>query len=273
MPADRMSRLKVEDLAEPFEHVEWDGIVVDILPPPLQPELARPVFERIAFVTHQRATTLAIALTVVTGATDAISFLGLGSVFSSVMTGNLVLLGLSAGRPDGRLAVHVAVVIVGYVLGTVVGSRIAGSPTPGRPTWPRRVSVALLFEMLAYAGFLAGWEASGAHPSGEAQLVVLAAAGLAMGVQSGAVRAVGVPGLSTTHLTGTLVAVLGELATGRGWQWRNISILTGLVIGAAGGGALVVHAPAAAPALPVGVLALVLVASVPRSCRPSTSLR
>jgi uncharacterized membrane protein YoaK (UPF0700 family) len=237
---------------------------------PLPPELVRPVLGRIAFVIHQRATTLAIALTVVTGATDAISFLGLGAVFSSVMTGNLVLLGLSAGRPDGRLAVRVAIAIVGYALGTVVGSRIAGSPTPGRPTWPRRVSVALLLEMLAYAGFLAGWEASGAHPSGEAQLVLLAAAVLAMGVQSGAVRAVGVPGLSTTYLTGTLVAVLGELANGRGWGWRNVSILAGLIIGAAGGGALVVHAPGAAPALPVGVLALVLVASVPLVFRRST---
>jgi uncharacterized membrane protein YoaK (UPF0700 family) len=219
---------------------------------------------------HQRATILAIALTVVTGATDAISFLGLGSVFSSVMTGNLVLLGLSAGGPDGRLAMHVAIAIAGYVLGTVAGSRIAGPPAPGRPTWPRRVSVALLLEMLVYAGFLAGWETSGAHPSGEAQAVVLAAAVLAMGMQSGAVRAVGIPGLSTTHLTGTLVAVLGELATGRGWRWRNISILAGLLIGAAGGGALVAHAPAAAPVLPAGVLALVLVASLPLMLRRST---
>ncbi len=35
------------------------------------------------------------------GAMDAISFLGLGGVFSSVMTADLVLLGLGAGQQNG----------------------------------------------------------------------------------------------------------------------------------------------------------------------------
>ena len=39
---------------------------------------------------------LLVLLTLTTGAVDASSFLHLGNVFSSVITGNLVLLGLSA---------------------------------------------------------------------------------------------------------------------------------------------------------------------------------
>ena len=43
-------------------------------------------------------------LTFLTGCADAIGFLALGGAFASVMTGNMVLLGLSAGRGDADLA-------------------------------------------------------------------------------------------------------------------------------------------------------------------------
>jgi len=39
-----------------------------------------------------------LALTGVTGLVDAISFLGLGSIFTANMTGNVVLLGFAIGR-------------------------------------------------------------------------------------------------------------------------------------------------------------------------------
>lgn len=211
---------------------------------------------------------LAVALTVATGATDAISYTRLGSVFSSVMTGNLVLLGLSAGREDAGLAGRLAVAIVGYMVGALFGSRIAGAPDKARPVWPVRVTVALLAESVVLGGLLAGWEVGGSRPGGRVELGLLAAAVLAMGVQAGAVRAIGIPGLSTTYLTGTLTGVLAELATTRSVQWRSIAILVGLVSGAAGGGLLAVQATAAAPLLPIGVLAVVLLASTAILLRP-----
>lgn len=210
---------------------------------------------------------LAVALTVATGATGAISYTRLGSVFSSVMTGNLVLLGLSAGREDAGLAGRLAVAIVGYMVGALVGSRIAGAPDKARPVWPVRVTVALLAESVVLGGLLAGWEVGGSRPGGRVELGLLAAAVLAMGVQAGAVRAIGIPGLSTTYLTGTLTGVLAELATTRSVQWRSIAILVGLVSGAAGG-LLAVQATATAPLLPIGVLAVVLLASTAILLRP-----
>ena len=54
---------------------------------------------------------LAAALAFGTGAMDVASFTQLGGVFSSVMTGNLVLLGLAAARPSGELAAHTALAI------------------------------------------------------------------------------------------------------------------------------------------------------------------
>jgi uncharacterized membrane protein YoaK (UPF0700 family) len=52
---------------------------------------------------------LLIALTVAAGVVETVSFLGLGQVFIANMTGNLVLLGISAGQGSsdhiGRLVV------------------------------------------------------------------------------------------------------------------------------------------------------------------------
>ncbi|MGH9103636.1 MAG: YoaK family protein [Acidimicrobiales bacterium] len=210
----------------------------------------------------RQAMALAVALTLATGATDVISYTRLGGAFSSVMTGNLVLLGLSAGRRDAALATNVALAIGGYVAGALAGSRIAGVPAEGRPTWPARVSVTLGAELAVLGGLLAGWTASGPKPAGGAQLGLLAGAATAMGMQSAAVRAVGIAGLSTTYLTGTLTGVLASLVSAKGIPWHSIALLLALVLGAAGGGLLVVGAAGFAPVLPVVVLAAVLVASV-----------
>jgi uncharacterized membrane protein YoaK (UPF0700 family) len=45
---------------------------------------------------------LLVALTISTGAVDAISWLGLGKVFSAFMTGNLAFLGFRIGGAPGR---------------------------------------------------------------------------------------------------------------------------------------------------------------------------
>src|SRR5579863_5786694 len=80
----------------------------------------------------QVLTVIAIALTFASGAMDVASFTRLGSVFTSVMTGNIVLWGLAAARGSLTLASHTAVAIVGYIAGVAGGSRIAvGIPVAG----------------------------------------------------------------------------------------------------------------------------------------------
>jgi uncharacterized membrane protein YoaK (UPF0700 family) len=77
-------------------------------------------------------TVIAVALTFTSGAMNVASFTRLGSVFTSVMTGNIVLWGLAAARGSLTLASHTAVAIVGYVAGVAAGSRIAvGSGAAG----------------------------------------------------------------------------------------------------------------------------------------------
>ncbi|MEV8058475.1 YoaK family protein [Streptomyces antimycoticus] len=199
----------------------------------------------------------AVVLTVVTGAMDAISFLALGGVFTSVMTANLSLLGMSTASMDATLARDTAVAMAGYVVGALLSGRIVRGP---RPAW--RARCALTVELLALGGLWAAWAATGGHPSGGRQLGLLAVAALAMGGQSGLVRAVGPPGFSTTYLTGVLTGLLVDAARSGTVGRLSIALLGALVVGAAAGGLLVAHAARAAPALPTGLVALVLLASL-----------
>ncbi|WP_431773840.1 YoaK family protein [Streptomyces cucumeris] len=201
--------------------------------------------------------TAAVALTVATGAMDAISFLALGGVFTSVMTANLSLLGLSTGAHDATLARDAAVALCGYVIGALTSGRIIrGRGTARRARW------ALAGELLALGALWAVWGSAGGHPSGGCQLALLAVAALAMGGQSGLVRAICPPGFSTTYLTGILTGLLVEVARSGRVRWADLSLLVALVAGAACGGLLVTNAARAAPALPTVLVALVLLASL-----------
>jgi uncharacterized membrane protein YoaK (UPF0700 family) len=218
---------------------------------------------RAAFPERHRDQLVAV-LTLAAGATDALAFLGLGGVFTSVMTANLVLLGLSAGHLDATLTEHAAVALAGFVTGALSGGRLAAPADEPGPAWPRRVTAVLAIETVLLAVVTAGWEAAPARPSGAAQLALVAAAALAMGLQSAAVRGLGVGGLSSTYLTGTLTTMLGELAAGGGPRSarRRLPLLAMLIIGAALSGILVVRLPRLAPLLPLAALIGVVTAAV-----------
>jgi uncharacterized membrane protein YoaK (UPF0700 family) len=211
---------------------------------------------------ERRRDVLVAVLAIATGSMDAISFLGLGGVFTSVMTANMVLLGLSAGQQDGALALRTGAAFSGYILGALAASRFARESGEQGPVWPGRVTAALAAEAVVLAAVAAAWEAASGRPHGNVQLALLGGAAIAMGVQSAAVRALGVPGLSSTYLTGTLTTVLGNIAAGRGpASVRPISILLMLILGAAASSVLVVHAPRLAPAIPMAVLLGVIAAA------------
>lgn len=207
---------------------------------------------------------LVVALTLVTGMSDAIGFTKLGNVFTSVMTGNMVLLGVAAGRHDGTLALHTGVAFVGYVAGSLLGARIAGEAREPGGMWPRALTVALGVELVAFAIFTAGWEAAGAAPSGNFALSLLCVNAVALGIQSAAVLRLGISGLSTTYLTGTLTTVIAALAARTPVRHlaRSIIVLAALILGAAIGATLSLQAPATAPIVLLGVLAGVVVAAL-----------
>jgi uncharacterized membrane protein YoaK (UPF0700 family) len=207
--------------------------------------------------------TFVVLLTLTTGAVDAGSFLGLGKVFSSVITGNLVLLGIAAGTDGSALAVRAGVALVGYSAGVVVGAPIAarrGDKDNGS-TWPRSVTIALAVELVILAAFTIGWELAGGRPEGYTQLPLVALLAAAMGMQGAAVRQLGQ--MSSTYMTSTLTGVLAGLGTRTKVDGlpRSVGVLVAIVIGAVAGGALVKLAPLWLPVLVLVPLGVVVVLS------------
>ncbi len=217
---------------------------------------------------------LVVLLTVTTGAVDAASFLFLGHVFCSVVTGTMVLLGISAGTHDPELALDCGVALASYVVGVVAGTplavRRAGRWLEGWPArrwhratrhheiWPSWLTVALAAEFCMLAVFCLGWELTSGRPSGVTQRLLLASAGVAMGIQGATVRQLGE--ISTTYLTGTLTGVISALATGRrpdGLR-RSLGIFVALVTGAILSSLITMYQPALLPILVLAPIALVI---------------
>jgi uncharacterized membrane protein YoaK (UPF0700 family) len=207
---------------------------------------------------------LLVVLTLTTGALDAVTFLRLGKVFSSVITGNLALLGVAVGQQTATLAVNAGLALAGYACGVMAGGLIAGTPEPGQPVWPVHVTRTLAVEFGVLAAFSGEWLATGGHPAGPSRLALLMLGAAAMGMQSVAVRRLGQ--MSTTYLTSTLTAVLTALALRR-WpeDWRRSSqILLMAVTGAALGTLAALRAPGWVPAAVLVPIAGVLAGSLRR---------
>ena len=204
-----------------------------------------------------------VLLTITAGAVNAVSFLVLGKVFSSVITGNLVLLGVAATTHSSIEASHAGAALAGYAAGVLLGAPLSARRSQQAGTWPAGVTVTLAAELVVLAGFCAGWELSDGSPHGGGQFTLLIAAAAAMGMQSAAVRRLGQ--MSSTYLTSTLTGVLAGLVTrtrpeGLG---RSLGALAALVVGAVAGGILARSAYAWLPVavlLPVGVVVVESVA-------------
>jgi uncharacterized membrane protein YoaK (UPF0700 family) len=200
---------------------------------------------------------LVVTLAMTAGAVNAVTFVRLGKVFSSVITGNLALLGVAAGQRQGSLAENGSLALAGYAAGVLAGALVGRAVSSDQRIWPRQATVTLAAELLVLAGFSAGWLAADGRPAGSAQLTLLAVAAAAMGMQSAAVRRLGP--LSSTYLTSALTSILEAIPIGSlpaSWQ-RSVSALGALVVGAAIGAVAATGSPALVPViilLPVAVV-------------------
>jgi uncharacterized membrane protein YoaK (UPF0700 family) len=207
----------------------------------------------------RRRDALVIILTLVTGSTDAIGLLRLGGVFTSVMTGNMVFLGIAAGEHSGTIALHTGVAFAAYMFGSFLGARVAGhAPEHETHVWPRPVVVALAVELAVLMVFAVWWEILHGVPSTHVTYALLGINAMALGVQSAAVLRFGVHGLSTTYLTGTLTQFVAGF-TKKDLHVRSGLILLALIVGAFLGAVTALHAPLFAPLVPIGALAIVVV--------------
>jgi uncharacterized membrane protein YoaK (UPF0700 family) len=206
------------------------------------------------------------ALTISSGAVDAISFVALGRVFTAFMTGNIAFLGLRvAGAITAPGIVAILTSMAAFAVGVYLSTRIV-KPSQGSGVWSNRVTAALGASLIPHAIFPAIWLASNGRPSVDVSHVLLGLWGLAMGMQSAAVRRLHVEGVFTTAATATIIFLAGDLTN---WsataaeRRRLAGVLVSLFIGATAGGVLLVHAPLYAPVLPfVMTVAVVSTAAI-----------
>jgi uncharacterized membrane protein YoaK (UPF0700 family) len=210
----------------------------------------------------RRRDLLLVALTFAAGAVDAVVFLRL-DVFTAVMTGNIVLLGLAIGQGAFRNALRSLVALAAYAGGVLAAARLVGA-APHDSVWPAHVTRAFAIEWALHVVFLVGWILTDARPDGVAAASLIAVSGVAMGIQAATARTLA-PSMSTTYVTGTLTALLSELsalgALGPDSR-RRVAIVIALLLGAVCGALVLVSAAVLAPVLPVLVIgAVVLIAA------------
>jgi uncharacterized membrane protein YoaK (UPF0700 family) len=153
------------------------------------------------------------------GFVDAASFLGLGRVFTANMTGNTVFLGLALGRLDLAGALRSIAALAGFCLGVVTGAMIPAKVSQPM-VWPRAVTITLMFECLALTGLAFTWRYNGPAPEARTMAALIVLSGYAMGLQSAALKRIGVPAVGSTAVTGT---VTGVMAGAVGWLHASSS--------------------------------------------------
>ncbi|HEY7147584.1 MAG TPA: YoaK family protein [Streptosporangiaceae bacterium] len=198
-----------------------------------------------------------VTLTLISGLVDAVSYLGLGHVFTANMTGNVVILGFAAAGAPGFSVPASLASLAAFLLGAVCAGRVATVVT-GRG---RLLVFAMTVEAVFVAAAAAIAASAGPIAAGWPRYSVIAVLAFAMGVRNATVRRIAVPDMTTTVLTMTLTGLAADssLAGGdnTGAARRCVSVAA-MLAGAVAGAAMFLHARAGLPLL---VAALVVAAT------------
>ncbi|MGW1887322.1 YoaK family protein [Streptomyces sp. NPDC001970] len=199
------------------------------------------------------------ALTVVTGLVDAISYLGLGQVFTANMTGNVVIIAFAAAGAPGFSLLASLVSLAAFLGGAVVAGRLTLALRQYPPHRWLCISLAVEAVLLLVAAAVA----FAVPHQARYPLIVLTA--VAMGIRNGTIRKLAVPDMTTTVLTLTVTGLAFDSSlaggTNRGAARRIIAVLA-MLAGALLGASLVLHHglgwPLLISAVSVAATALVL---------------
>ena len=197
--------------------------------------------------------------TAVTGLVDAVSYIGLGHVFTANMTGIVVLLGFGFAGTPGLSVPRSLASLAAFFLGAIIGGRIAAALAPiSSHRWTTAAfgteAILLLGATLASMHY---------RPSDDSTLLytLIVLTALAMGVRNATVRKIGVQDLTTTVLTQTITGLAADSSLAGGsnprWQRRFLAIVF-MFAGAAAGALLLKRSLA----LPLAVATLSAVCAV-----------
>ena len=157
-------------------------------------------------------------LSLAAGCIDAIAFIRVG-VFPANMTGNTVVLATSLFLPGSDAALLSALALLGFCLGVAGGAWFL---RPAPRGWSRRTDFSILAgAVLVLAASLA------IYFTGDRWMgFIILSTSAAMGLQSAAVQKLGVAGVATVFMTGTLTAAMSRVVgvaldhpTGESGRW------------------------------------------------------
>ena len=159
----------------------------------------------------ERRDFVVLLLSIAGGGVDAIIVLGF-HVLTEAQTGNTILLAVAFAERRFATAIHAAVSVVAYLIGSVLGELIIDAR--------RAVAWAFVAEILLLAALLALWHLAGPAVTPATIGVLVALAAIAMGMQSAAVLRLSA-GPMTTYMTGTLTEFATEAARSLLWIRRG----------------------------------------------------
>jgi uncharacterized membrane protein YoaK (UPF0700 family) len=179
-----------------------------------------------------------LVLTFTTGLVDAVSYLGLGHVFTANMTGNIVFLGFGIAGGTGLPVLAPIISLAAFLVGAGAGGRLA-SRLEDQHTSHFAGALGIEMLLIGLAAIIA--IVVDVHPDRLSGDVVIALLALAMGTRNATVRGLGVPDLTTTVLTMTLTGLAAESplagGTGRG-SARRVAAVSAMLFGALAGALL-----------------------------------
>lgn len=137
------------------------------------------------------------------GTTDVLSFVGLGEVFTSAMTGNTALLGIAVGHGHALAAARSFDALFGYLFGVA-----AGTVVQGQGAHRHELAAVLWVETAFLAAFAVIWAIFGHSGEELAVYALIFTLAVAMGLQSVAARIWNLPGIPTVVFTSTLTSIV-----------------------------------------------------------------
>jgi uncharacterized membrane protein YoaK (UPF0700 family) len=167
---------------------------------------------------------------------DMLSYLSLGRVFASFMTGNILFIGLGVAQSNSGLVIRALVAVLVFLVGVAFGSFCLGC-APQRqtgPAWHNTFARHLLLEWLLLLVYAIIWRVtSNLSQQAGVQILLLCMAALGMGIQGALVWALKIPGVLADALTATLITLGQRLAQGLGhpgpesqeWRWSSIFLV------------------------------------------------
>ncbi|QCP00869.1 DUF1275 domain-containing protein [Arthrobacter sp. 24S4-2] len=179
---------------------------------------------------------LMMALTFVTGALDAVGYIGLDRIFTGNMTGNVVILGMAAAGGEGLHILGPALALVAFTLGAAIAGAVLRRQTSG---WNTRVTILLTTGtavLIASGLFLT---TADTQPEW-IRIAIACAISVQMGSQALIARFLAVKDMTTVVVTSTLASLAGEsfFSSGNRLWNRRLAAVAVLFCGAVAGAGL-----------------------------------